>query len=129
MFTIIGAMAELERNVICERVIAGLEYARQNGTKSGKAVGRPRWIFDRSEVTRLREGGLSIREDRPADGNRRWNCRSGGPGARRPRAGRPKPFVIDLPANLRNSKHFGCSRSCFQNLVVLEGLYTASEVP
>ena len=49
-----------ERNVIRERVIAGLEYARQHGTRSGKAVGRPKRIFDRSEVVRLRESGLSI---------------------------------------------------------------------
>ena len=40
MFTIIGAMAELGRKVIRERVIAALEYARQHGTKSGTA-GRP----------------------------------------------------------------------------------------
>jgi DNA invertase Pin-like site-specific DNA recombinase len=60
MFTIIGAMAELERNVIRERVIAGLDYARLHGTKSGKAVGRPKRIFDRTEVVRLRESGLSI---------------------------------------------------------------------
>lgn len=60
MFTIIGAMAELERNVIRERVVAGLEYARHHGTKSGKAVGRPKRIFDRAEVVRLRESGLSI---------------------------------------------------------------------
>jgi DNA invertase Pin-like site-specific DNA recombinase len=60
MFTIIGAMAELERNVIRERVVAGLEYARRNGTKSGNAIGRPKRIFDRSEVVRLRASGLSI---------------------------------------------------------------------
>jgi DNA invertase Pin-like site-specific DNA recombinase len=60
MFTIIGAMAELERNVIRERVIAGMQYARQNGTKSGKAMGRPKRIFDRHEVVRLRELGMSI---------------------------------------------------------------------
>lgn len=60
MFTIIGAMAELERNVIRERVVAGIEYARRNGTKSGNAIGRPKRIFDRSEVVRLRASGLSI---------------------------------------------------------------------
>ena len=60
MFTIIGAMAELERSVIRERVQAGLDYARKNGTKSGRAIGRPRRIYDRSKVTRLREAGLSI---------------------------------------------------------------------
>jgi DNA invertase Pin-like site-specific DNA recombinase len=38
-FTIIAAMAEWERNVIRERVIAGLDYAQAHGTKSGKPVG------------------------------------------------------------------------------------------
>src|ERR1019366_6942159 len=60
MFTIIAAMAELERNVIRERVMAGMEYARRHGTKSGNAIGRPKRIFDRGEVVRLRESGLSI---------------------------------------------------------------------
>jgi DNA invertase Pin-like site-specific DNA recombinase len=60
MFTIIGAMAELERSVIRERVQAGLDYARKNSTKSGRAIGRPRRIFDRGKVIRLREAGLSI---------------------------------------------------------------------
>jgi DNA invertase Pin-like site-specific DNA recombinase len=60
MFTIIGAMAELERNVIRERVLAGMQYARHHGTKSGNAIGRPKRIFNRGEVTRLREAGLSI---------------------------------------------------------------------
>jgi DNA invertase Pin-like site-specific DNA recombinase len=60
MFTIIGAMSELERNVIRERVVAGIEYARQHGTKSGNAIGRPKRIFDRSDVVRLRASGLSI---------------------------------------------------------------------
>ena len=54
VFTIIGAMAELERNVIRERVVAGMEYARRHGTKSGNAIGRPKRIFDRGEVIRLR---------------------------------------------------------------------------
>ncbi len=55
MFTIIAAMAELERSVIRERVVAGLDYARAHGTKSGKPVGRPRVIFRRDEVVRLRD--------------------------------------------------------------------------
>jgi DNA invertase Pin-like site-specific DNA recombinase len=63
MFTIIAAMAELERNVIRERVVAGLDYARAHGTKSGLAVGRPRAVFDREAVRRLRDGeGLSWRD-------------------------------------------------------------------
>jgi DNA invertase Pin-like site-specific DNA recombinase len=54
MFTIIAAMAELEKSVIRERVIAGLDYAQTHGTKSGKPVGRPKLVFDRYEVIRLR---------------------------------------------------------------------------
>ena len=60
MFTIIAAMAELERNVIRERVRAGLEYARQHGTKSGRAIGRPKKVFNRDKVLDLRTAGLSI---------------------------------------------------------------------
>jgi DNA invertase Pin-like site-specific DNA recombinase len=59
MFTIIAAMAELERNVIRERVISGLDYARANGTKSGRAIGRPRAVFHRDQVAVLRAEGLS----------------------------------------------------------------------
>jgi DNA invertase Pin-like site-specific DNA recombinase len=62
MFTIIGAMAELERNIIRERVLAGMEHARRNGTKSGKAVGRPKAVFDRDEVVKLRQEGQSWRQ-------------------------------------------------------------------
>jgi DNA invertase Pin-like site-specific DNA recombinase len=62
MFTIIGAMAELERNVIRERVIAGLEHARANGTKSGAAIGRPKVVFDRLAVVELRNAGRSWRQ-------------------------------------------------------------------
>jgi DNA invertase Pin-like site-specific DNA recombinase len=62
MFTIIAAMAELERAVIGERVVAGQEYARQHGTKSGKPVGRPIVIFRRDQVGELRAQGRSWRE-------------------------------------------------------------------
>lgn len=62
MFTIIAAMAELERDVIRERTTAGLDYARQNGTKSGKPIGRPRAVFPRGQVLQLHSEGLSGRE-------------------------------------------------------------------
>ena len=60
--TMFGALAELERAVIRDRVIAGLEYARTRGTKSGKPIGRPKVIFDRAKVPDLRRQGLSWRE-------------------------------------------------------------------
>jgi DNA invertase Pin-like site-specific DNA recombinase len=42
VFGILGVVAELERSLIVERVNAGLARARATGTKSGKAIGRPR---------------------------------------------------------------------------------------
>jgi DNA invertase Pin-like site-specific DNA recombinase len=65
MFTIIGAMAELERDVIRERTAAGLEYARQHGTRSGKPIGRPRAVFRHDQVLQLHGEGLSGREIAP----------------------------------------------------------------
>jgi DNA invertase Pin-like site-specific DNA recombinase len=62
MFTVIAAMAELERSVIRERVVAGLEYARQRGTRSGRPVGRPKAIFRRDQAPYLRTQGYSLRE-------------------------------------------------------------------
>lgn len=66
MFTIIGAMAELERSVICERVLSGLEYARTHGTKSGRPVGRPIAVFNRSRVAKLRHAGRGWLQTRRA---------------------------------------------------------------
>ena len=55
VFTIIAAMAELERSVIRDRVIAGLQHARRRGTK----IGRPRAVFDRVQAVELRRAGWS----------------------------------------------------------------------
>jgi DNA invertase Pin-like site-specific DNA recombinase len=55
MFTVIAAMAELERAIIRERVMAGLDHAHRNGTKSGRPVGRPRVIVDADRVIHLRD--------------------------------------------------------------------------
>jgi putative DNA-invertase from lambdoid prophage Rac len=57
---ILAAVAQFERELIRERVSAGMKAAKKNGTKSGNAIGRPRRIFNRDEVVRLRETGLSI---------------------------------------------------------------------
>jgi len=58
IFTIIAAMAALERNIIVERVHAGLRRARQQG----KRLGRPRRYFDTAKVQSLRQSGLSQRQ-------------------------------------------------------------------
>ncbi len=57
IFTIISAVAQLERAIIAERVKAGLRRARENGKK----LGRPNTLIDLSEVHRLRANGLSHR--------------------------------------------------------------------
>jgi putative DNA-invertase from lambdoid prophage Rac len=57
---ILAAVAQFERELIRERVSAGMRAAKAHGTKTGNAIGRPRRIFDRSEVVRLRATGLSI---------------------------------------------------------------------
>ena len=59
MFTFAAAMAELERSLIREHVIAGLNFPRANGTKSGHAVGRPRKVFRRHTVLEMRGAGKS----------------------------------------------------------------------
>jgi DNA invertase Pin-like site-specific DNA recombinase len=57
---ILAAVAQFERELIRERVSAGMRSAKAHGTKSGNAIGRPKRTFDRSEVVRLRESGLAI---------------------------------------------------------------------
>jgi DNA invertase Pin-like site-specific DNA recombinase len=42
MFQMMGVFAEFERAMIAERVRAGMKRARENGTKTGNAIGRPR---------------------------------------------------------------------------------------
>ena len=62
MFTIIAAMAELERSIIRERVAAGVEHARRYGTRSGRPIGRPRAVFRTDLIKQLRESGWCWRE-------------------------------------------------------------------
>jgi DNA invertase Pin-like site-specific DNA recombinase len=55
VFTVLGAVAELERSLIVERVRAGLRNARAKG----KTLGRPRVAVDASRIAALRASGLS----------------------------------------------------------------------
>ena len=55
VFTVLGAVAELERSLIAERVRAGLRHARAKG----KRLGRPRVAVDATKVTALRRSGAS----------------------------------------------------------------------
>ena len=55
IFTVLGAVAELERSLIRERVRAGL----RNAKAKGKLVGRPRVKADIAHILDLRAQGLS----------------------------------------------------------------------
>jgi len=56
IFTI--AVAQLERDIIAERVKAGLRRAKENGKK----LGRPRAEVPKGEIYRLHSHGLSLRQ-------------------------------------------------------------------
>jgi len=58
MFQVIAAMGEFERELIRERVRAGLRNARAKGRK----LGRPRVAVDAARIGQLRAEGLSVRE-------------------------------------------------------------------
>jgi DNA invertase Pin-like site-specific DNA recombinase len=58
VFTVLGAVAELERSLTAERVRAGLRNARAKG----KRLGRPRVVLDAARIGRLRAQGRSVRE-------------------------------------------------------------------
>jgi DNA invertase Pin-like site-specific DNA recombinase len=55
VFTVLGAVAELERSLIVERVRAGL----RNAKAKGKRLGRPRVTVDAARIASLRASGAS----------------------------------------------------------------------
>jgi DNA invertase Pin-like site-specific DNA recombinase len=73
-FTVLGAVAELERSLIIERVRAGV----RNAKAKGKRLGRPRVAVDRGRIVRLRQSGASwavvCRETGLSAGTARRSC-------------------------------------------------------
>jgi len=57
LMQILGSFAEFERNIIVERVRAGLDEAERRGQK----FGRPRKVFDRDQALAMRTAGKSWR--------------------------------------------------------------------
>jgi len=58
VFTVLGAVAELERSLIAERVRAGL----RNAKAKGKRLGRPKAEVDGTRIATLRAEGVSWRK-------------------------------------------------------------------
>ncbi len=62
MFQMLGVFAEFEREIIAERIHAGLARAREQGTKTGNPIGRPeKFALVRKRVLALKEEGLGTR--------------------------------------------------------------------
>jgi DNA invertase Pin-like site-specific DNA recombinase len=57
LFHVMGAFAQFERDLIAERVRAGMAHARA----MGKRIGRPRAVVDVERVRELRDERLSLR--------------------------------------------------------------------
>jgi DNA invertase Pin-like site-specific DNA recombinase len=61
LFGMMGVFAEFERGMIQERVRCGMARAKEKGTKSGNAIGRPTVSEDvESHIRILRSGGLGM---------------------------------------------------------------------
>jgi DNA invertase Pin-like site-specific DNA recombinase len=58
VFTVLGAVAELERSLIVERVKAGL----RNAKAKGKVLGRPRKVLDLKKIAALQTRGVGLRK-------------------------------------------------------------------
>ena len=118
VFTVLGAVAELERSLIVERVKAGLRNARAKG----KRLGRPRKMMDVAQIARLRDSGASWRAiagqmgsntatvRRAALGRDKNLSKSGGVSPCRAAAGRGRDAVTqptDFRAERLEKPHFG----------------------
>lgn len=59
MLNILSSFAQFERDMIVERVTAGVRHAQKHGTKSGNSIGRPKVVFNRGLVSDMRSAGKS----------------------------------------------------------------------
>jgi len=57
LFHVLGAIAEFERSLVRDRVVAGLRRAQERGTRSGRPIGRPQRVLDADEIRRRRAAG------------------------------------------------------------------------
>ena len=61
IFGVMGLFAEFERGMIVERVKSGMDRAKQHGTKSGNAIGRPSVSVEvEARIRELRASGMGI---------------------------------------------------------------------
>ena len=58
IFTIVAAVVELEKNLIVERVQAGINHGRSKGRR----LGRPRQYVDADRIVEMQSSGKSLRQ-------------------------------------------------------------------
>lgn len=69
MFGMLAVFGEFEREMIVARVNAGLARARQSGTRSGKAIGRPKGAdYNHKAIRAALLNGRSVRQAAKATG-------------------------------------------------------------
>ena len=96
IFTVLGAVAELERSLICERVRAGLRNARAKGKK----LGRPKIVLDVAKIGRLHVSGRSWRKIARVMGCSAKTCRRAWQKATKrvlPHVDSAPPVRLDVP--------------------------------
>ena len=63
LFQMLGVFAGFERSIIQDRISAGIARARQKGTRSGRAFGRPKLSAEREAAVRASlAAGTGIRK-------------------------------------------------------------------
>jgi len=59
IISLLASLAAQENIRLSERIRAGLDRAKREGTKTGNPIGRPRVVFRRDRIIELRMQGLS----------------------------------------------------------------------
>ena len=62
VFTVLGAVAELERSIVVERVRMGLENAKRKGVKLGRPAVKKLSAEEISEIKKGKRAGASLRQ-------------------------------------------------------------------
>lgn len=60
LLNLMGSFAQFERENTLERIAAGIKNAKEKGTRSGKAIGRPKAVFSRDRAIELWQEGKTV---------------------------------------------------------------------
>jgi len=72
VFTVLAAVAELERSITVERVRMGLENAKRKGVKLGRPAVKTLDALEISQIRKERQEGATLRQIAKAHGASVW---------------------------------------------------------